>query len=116
MGMLIEVYRSADGVDCTANGISKNYDKLVCVNVEGPFEPNERAPAVKLVTCNIGKTKSLRLVPIDSEGNEIGSPMYGGNHAGTSDSRFSRAIVEKLGVDVSIDLVKVFDRFETPRR
>ena len=91
MGLRINVYRDADGVDCTAGGVSSRYSSLTVVNVEGPVEPNECAPAVKLVKGALG---SVRLVPVEAGDRHT---MFGGNYGSTSDSRFSSAVERILG-------------------
>lgn len=106
MGLLISVYRDAGG-DCSLNGISSNHDFLTVVNVEGPFEPSEKAPAVWLVPGNV--PNSAKLVPNDpSVSGKRG--MMGGNFGGTSDSRFRVAVEKLIGGHVSI--VPIHDRFE----
>jgi hypothetical protein len=80
--------------------------QITLVNVEGPFEPSENAPAAKLVA---GYGKTAIIVPADDEFD--GVQMSGGTFASTSDSRFQRA-VEKL-VGVSHVAVAIHDRRET---
>lgn len=111
MGLLISVYRNPLG-DCTANGISSNASSLCVVNVDGPFEPSEDSPAVKLVRADFSFGSMLRLIPVDTDGAPVGSPMFGGNLGATSDSRFGRACESLSGSSFSIDSVKIFDRYE----
>ena len=113
MGLILNVYRSAEeptsmfsGSDCTNGGISSNHHRLTVVNVEGPFEPSDDAPAVELV---IGPHDTARLMVIGKE-SEDRWVMFGGNYAGTSDSRFSEAL-RKLNGD-KCGIVKIFDRYE----
>ena len=106
MGMIVSVYKPADGTDCTNRGLSSyNYD-LCVVNVEGPFEPSKTAPAVKLVK---GPFDTARLVPVGLIENNI-QPIFGGNYGATSDSRFRKAVEAMTGA--FIDIVKIFDRVE----
>lgn len=95
--MRVAVFRA--GVDdYTLGGVSSNYDALLVVNVEGPFEPDAYTQAVKLESHVDG---CLRLVPVekDSSGGYVCkiTPMFGGNYAATSDSRFSDACARLLG-------------------
>ena len=108
MGMTINVYRNGH-YDCTNGGVS-SYSRTLCVtNCEGPFEPSEDAPAVKLVMAEpIGGRKILRLIPESAEGKQT---MFGGNYGSTSDSRFSR-LCEKLLGGAFYGAVAIHDRVE----
>ena len=114
MGLIVDVFRCSLG-DCTNNGVSSEARSLVVVNIPGPFEPDERYPAVMLTT---GPYETKRLVPAiqDSTGKWVPyrpdglvGPSMGGNYAATSDSRFGRAVG-------FYGAVAIHDRFETPRR
>jgi hypothetical protein len=105
MGLIVEVYKSArkgmfSGMDCTLGGISSKAGALCIVNIDGPFEPSSEYPAALLILGNLPGI--VRIVP--AEKTEAGGwqkiPqwwMFGGNYAGTSDSRFSEAIERLLG-------------------
>ncbi len=101
MGLLLDVYRSA-GTDCSLDGISKYHDSVCVVNVDGPFESSEKHPGVFLVQGPFG---TARLIPEDLMD---GMFCFGGNFAGTCDSRFSKALEEMNGDKNGI--VKMFDR------
>jgi len=105
MGLLVDVYRNSCYGDCSNNGISKFHNRFCVSNVEGPFEPSEKNPELVLTK---GPYNTVRL--IDPNISENVWVMFGGNYAGTSDSRFSAAIEDMVGY--SIDLVKIFDRVE----
>lgn len=117
MGLKVRVYRAGGMGDSTLGGISSCYDRLTVVNVDGPFDPSEDAPAVILTT---GPMNTVRLIPavfndlskqwegVDTAHGEW--VMYGGNAASTSDSRWSRAVKDLVGV--ASDFVKIFDRVE----
>lgn len=105
MGLIVNVYRNSSGYDCTANGASSKVDSFTVVNVDGPFEPTPERPAMILQEGYV--RGSVQLVP---EALVNKRPMFGGNYAGTSDSRFSRAVGELLGV--RMDIVGIFDRVE----
>lgn len=108
MGLLISVYKNSEFGDCTNGGVSSKTNKLCVVNVEGPFEPSEDAPAVKLLS---GPYDTARLVPVEILESEKHF-MFGGNYGSTSDSRFNRAVSDVMGYDMMIDIVKIFDRVE----
>jgi len=134
MGLHVNVYRSALG-DCTNGGISSTPPCLCLVNVKGPSNPNENAPAAMLVAGNIAGT--LRIVPAafvprtnigmvltvggviqQEQRGQLGdwkeAPgwfMMGGNYAATSDSRFSEACARLLG-HRSYGAVPIHDRLE----
>lgn len=103
MGLLISVYRS--DYDSKMN-VFHGKRQLVLVNVEGPFQPSENAPAAKLVQ---GHGKTAIIVPAD-EGFE-GVQMNGGTYGSTSDSRFQRAVESLVGV--SHFAVAIHDRRES---
>tara|TARA_Y100000389_G_scaffold167437_1_gene172636 strand:+ start:84 stop:437 length:354 start_codon:yes stop_codon:yes gene_type:complete len=116
MGIHVSIYketRDEDSFfgdnDCT-NGGESSYAKGFCVvNAEGPFEPCEDYPAAELVMAEpIGGRKILRLIPVSKKGKWT---MFGGNYAGTSDSRFSRLCDQLLGGSF-YGAVAVHDRVE----
>jgi|TARA_B110000908_G_scaffold33424_1_gene40030 hypothetical protein len=116
MGIHVNIYKQArdeDSMfgnnDCTAGGES-SYAKGFCVvNAEGPFEPCEDYPAAELVMAEpIGGKKILRLIPVSKKDSWT---MFGGNYAGTSDSRFGRLCDQLLGGSF-YGAVAVHDRVE----
>jgi hypothetical protein len=110
MGLLIFVAR---GSNCTNGGISSQFDKLLAVNVDGPFDPSDDCPAVLLESHYKG---ILRVVPaIKDKGKWARDPrwaMFGGNYAATSDSRWSDACAALLGHQF-YGAVCIHDRYET---
>jgi len=102
MGLLVFVYRDASGGDYTNGGISSKVDQLTLINVEGPHEPSDAAPAAML---NKGPLGSMNITPVDKPAGVVG-PMSGGNFAACSDSRFGKA----AGF---YGAVAIHDRFET---
>jgi hypothetical protein len=90
MGLTVSVMRQAEFGDCSNNGVSARFSRLTLINVEGPFDPREDAPAAKLEQHRPG---CLRVVPVGVDGWK----MFGGNYAACSDSRFSEACEELLG-------------------
>lgn len=120
MGLTVSIYRKApadkpgallqlDG-DCSNGGVSSRVARLTLVNVAGPFEPTPDAPAAYLVKGNVAG--SVKVVPADATGAmDTRWLMFGGNYAGTSDSRFGEA-VEALGGAWHSGPVAIHDRYE----
>lgn len=82
--------------DCTNNGWSNNYDEVVVVNAEGPFDPTPDRPGVLLVPHR--SVISIHAVLVEhAEDNGVWT-MAGGNFLTSSDSRFGelckRLIIE----------------------
>jgi len=106
MGLIVDVLRT-DGLDCSANGPSKVFSRLLVTNVEGPFDGHDM-PRVKLVKGNLpGTVKVVPETMLDA-GNWT---MFGGNFAYTSDSRWSDAVEELCGSRQS-GAVAIHDRVE----
>jgi hypothetical protein len=94
MGLIITVYRDAhDSSDCTKNGVSKRFSRLCVTNVDGPFDPLEDCPPVKLVE---NAFNSVKIVPDELINKGV---TFGGNYGATSDSRFAEAIKKITGKD-----------------
>jgi hypothetical protein len=106
MGMIASVFRS-EMIDCSNGGLSSRFEKVVVVNVEGPFEPSDKMPAVKLVRGNLPNT--AKIVPVELE---EGCVMFGGTYVATSDSRFGRAVEKVAGIPFSFGAVPFHDRVE----
>ena len=111
MGLILTVYRNAEGYDCTNGGVTSKFNKVCVTNVEGPFDPSPDAPAVELVGKSFSFGKSVNLVPVDLLEKKSWT-MFGGNYATTSDSRFSKAVEKMLGVPFWSGAVPVHDRVE----
>jgi hypothetical protein len=130
-GLTAVVYRSADGVDCTAGGITSRHARLTVVGwVDGDPRGTERAepmpkgarvsaatdaaPAVLLVVRRWLDTVHLGPAVPSGDGYalEPGWHMAGGNYAVTSDSRMSDLISGLLGHHV-YGALAVHDRRET---
>ena len=116
MGLRLHVYRPTHMSDCTKGGLTSSANVLVLVNAEGPFEPTEDEPAVRL-EWGPGRNNPI-LVP---DGPDYGpdrkwARMFGGNYAGTSDSRFGEAVqkmaTQNAGVVGAIGVLPVHDRYE----
>lgn len=86
-GLLVEVYKPADGHDCTNNGKSSTVKNILLCGQDIPelFEETEERPAFRLVKRNLQGGEYLHVEPWKRPtGNGW---MYGGNIADTSDSR-----------------------------
>jgi len=96
MGLIASIYHSPLG-NCSNNGISAKFDKCCIVNAEGPFNPDDKTPAVLIVK---GATPGhVIIVPavVEDDNLETWCPapgwlMMGGDFVHTSDSRFGEAV------------------------
>ena len=108
MGLHVQIYRAAHGLDCTRDGVSSKVECLTLVNVPGPFEPTDSAPAAFLIIGNVpGSCKIL----IGDGSADFGQGMFGGNFAYSCDSRFSKAVQALTGSKVGYP-VAIHDRYE----
>ena len=109
MGILVSILRNDRLGDCTNGGFSAKADTACLVNAEGPFEPSEEFPAVRLVA---GPTGLPILEPVD--GPEGKWQMFGGNHAYSSDGRFRDAIATVCGETAArySQAIAIHDRFD----
>ena len=100
MGLTVRIYRDG-GDDATNGGISSKVEKLTLINVEGPFDPSFDAPAAILRVKTIGSRKHPYIEPVTvtKRGDLLwlNGGMFGGNYAGTSDSRFGEAVAKMIG-------------------
>lgn len=105
-GLTLSVLRDAGLGDHTNGGISGTHNRITALHpdLDGPFEPSESAPAMRLEDRG---RYGWRLVPLQRPEGMIG-PMFGGNYATSCDSRLSRLI----GLDKGA--IPIHDRFETP--
>ena len=104
MGILGHIYDSPLG-NCSNGGISAKYKMVCVVNVDGPFEPTEDTPAVRLIKRSTG---NLVCVPL---GLEDKWTMFGGAYIYTSDSRFTKAVEQLSDYDHAFP-VALHDRVE----
>lgn len=120
MGLILNVFRDASGMDCTRQGISSKFDTFTVVNVSGPFEPTETRPAVMLVQ-GYGRSLTGRnpmiveAEQVDGEWRQANPgkrPMHGGNFAWTCDSRFREALTD-ITNECWHGPVMIMDRFES---
>lgn len=119
MGLDVSVYADRTNLKgCTNGGFSTNYNELCLVNVEGPTEPRAGVMPALLVKGNLpGCVKIVGAQKVASLWFEIkppgAGPMFGGNFAYTSDSRFHRAIETLNGGSRSFGAVPIHDRYES---
>src|SRR5881227_328614 len=132
-GLRLDVYRNAahGGTGATNGGVTGTHTRLTLIGYQarpgGPIQPlpqdsqvfgvTEDAPAVVLVPSNLsGVFTAPHLVPEDivryGAGPNVG-PMFGGNYAGASDSRFND-LIRRVYEHDGDGLVAVHDRVETP--
>lgn len=105
-GLRVSVYRDASGYDCTNGGITSRVNRVTLIGPGLPelFEPDEEAPAMRLIERDVGFDKFFIAAPLDAkaEGFGGGSPyMFGGNFLSCSHSQFP-----------ACHPIKVFDRQE----
>jgi len=105
MGMIAHVYDSPLG-NCSNNGVSANFKQVCIVNVEGPFDPSDVAPAVRLIKRE--HAGNIVCIPLGLEGKLT---MFGGAYVTTSDSRFGEAVRKLSGYEHSFP-VALHDRVE----
>lgn len=123
MGLNAYIVRHGTG-DFSGKGLSSTHDEVCIVNVDGPFEPDLRHPAVMLIE---GALFSVIAVPAATHGAEsdysyipskftgLVGPMFGGTYIATSDSRFGHAIEALLGHRF-YGAIPFHDRYETVRQ
>lgn len=103
-GLLVSVYRHADGYDCTNGGVSSRIREFVLTSdvsvppVYGPFEAVDTDHELVLTA---GPRNTLRAIPRALFDSGEGCCMFGGNFVWSSDSRFP-----------SDGPIKIFDREE----
>jgi hypothetical protein len=103
-GIRADIYRSDFG-DFSGGGISGRVKEVTIIDdrIDGPFEPSDDAPAVRIVERVIMGKPYVHVEPIDQPDGMLG-PMMGGTYVATPDSRL-RAI--------ATGAIPLHDRFET---
>lgn len=87
MGMIANIYRTRDPGRLS---VYEAVREVTLVNVPGPFEPNDEAPAAELVEGPMPGTLVVR--PCDGR-----QYAMGGDYVASVDSRFSEAAEAILG-------------------
>lgn len=123
MGLRADIVKSRYG-DCSNGGISGRASQVTIVNIDGPFDPSDDAPAVMLIEGHGANGGTVRIVPCDhvhgdvwiehGEPHSVG-PMMGGTYIATSDSRFTRAVEALTGARF-YGAVAFHDRYETVKQ
>ena len=87
-GIMVNVLRSQH--DSTNNGVTSRFNRFILVDgeVTGPFEPDRKTPALKLVRRTIYGKPYVHAEPLDPVPAGHVGYMFGGNFIYTSDSRF----------------------------
>lgn len=109
----LEVYRAADGRDCTNGGISARVRELLVPCACGPLEYDPENPPENLCTVKVIKVAgvvTLSLVPASLAGRWT---MFGGNYATTSDSRLGEMLARQFGLAFLFNhVLPIHDRIE----
>lgn len=88
-GLIFDIYRSADGIDCTNGGQSSRvqHGTLIGQGIPEIFEPTPDAPAFVLVEKHVrGLGLCIHLKPVDAKPGAW--LMFGGNFGYSTDGRF----------------------------
>lgn len=89
--MRCSVLRTADGADCTNNGLTSRVRYGLIVGTDYPmFSAHADCPAFLLRERTVGNETFLHVIPADIPEGEDGFSgwMFGGNFLSCSDSRF----------------------------
>lgn len=102
-GLIVDVLRHVEASgphsvrisDCTRDGLSSRHISFTVLDdaVEGPFEPSENRPALRIVRRKLFGEVYMHLAPADcvnEKGEQVKHTSFGGNFAFTSDSRFRK--------------------------
>jgi hypothetical protein len=105
-GIRADIYRARTNNDGSNGGLSSRVDQVTIIDgrIDGPFEPSDDAPAVRLVERMLNGAPYYHLEPFDRPEGKLG-PMMGGTYVATPDSRLRR--IAPSGV------LPLHDRFET---
>lgn len=87
-GLMVKILRSEH--DSTNNGITSRFNRFILVDseVSGPFEPDQKTPALRLVRRTIANKPYIHAEPLAPVPPGHVGYMFGGNFIFTSDSRF----------------------------
>lgn len=98
MGLIANVYRTGEltpeGLmkpqNCTLNGWSSTTDRVIVVNIPGPFDPESYTGYMPVMLVRHRTMPALHVVSV-KHFQEKRWTMMGGNFLHSSDSRFSQA-------------------------
>jgi hypothetical protein len=109
MGLHVSILRSDSHGNTSNGGVSSQASSLTIINIDGPFEPTEDAPAAILKEGRLG---TVIVVPAETPNDDrVNGPMAGGAYVATSDSRFG-AKLREMGQTNSYVAVPLHDRYE----
>lgn len=104
--------------DPTNGGVSGRCNEIMVACDSGnerdidAYNPPENLFRVE--EMNIGFCRALHLVPYSSHKDGLVGPMFGGNYATTSDSRWGRWLSERFGAAFRFNTcLAIHDRYET---
>ncbi|MBF6588447.1 hypothetical protein IU414_27265 [Nocardia farcinica] len=131
-GLVLDVFRAADGPDFTLGGVSARHDRLTLVGFVDTTHPSagrsviqpadwrvrpvrEDAPPVVAVIGRIG-ARYAYLEPVDIEDGRVRYragrwSCFGGNFAGSNGGRFGGVLADLLGYPEP-HVLPVHDRYE----
>lgn len=123
--MDLNVYRHDYGdswdpnYDPTNGGVSGRYNNIMVVcdtgNDEDIDPDNPPENLFRVEDMLIGNCMALHLVPYKAKRSGMVGPMFGGNYADTSDSRWGRMLFEHFGGAFRFNTcLAIHDRYETP--
>lgn len=115
MRQLCSVFRDAWlPLDCTNGGVSARYNRLLVISEDEPlpdYPMYDPETPVCVLTRSTPTHPVIRPHPSLLRGGPKAWTMFGGNYAGTSDSRFIEAVAAISGTH-STRLVSIHDREE----
>lgn len=116
--LALEVYRHDyhDDYDPTNGGVSSRYDEILVPCENGPREVNPETTEnlFRIDVSHVWGT-SLHLVPYNTKRKGMVGPMFGGNYATASDSRWGKWLAEHYGNEFRFNnCLPIHDRYETP--
>lgn len=109
MGLICGILEDKEIGNCSNGGISARFSRVCVVNAEGPFDPADDLPAVRIEQNKCGHWGGPVAYPEDT-GEGVG-PMFGGTFITTSDGRLGE-LLRKLGYK-HVRAVPLHDRWES---
>lgn len=95
MGLRVDLYRAGYN---SSNNLFNNVQAVTLINVDGPFDPEMKAPAAVLTTNSVGDPIVRPYLPwfhvhgLDPAISEDSHFAMGGAYASTSDSRLGESL------------------------
>lgn len=105
--------------DPTNGGVSGRYNSIMVVCDTGNNEniDPDNPPENLFMLVGSSYSNSPRLVPRRATPNGLVGPMFGGNYADTSDSRWGKMVAKHFGDAYRFThCLPIFDRYETPEQ